>query len=356
MPETIWRRGTAAGAAATVLLMVAACGGTTRDDSEEESASAVADEADPNAEIPADLAFSYVPKQINNPYMTYANSGGETAVEELDGEFEEVGPSEATADSQVSYINTVSQQGADVMVLAANDPEAVCPAVTEAQQQGTIVVAYDSDTNCRDLFINQSSTEMIAETQLELVSEQIDGEGEIAFLSATPNATNQNAWIAEMEELLDSEDAYSDIEAVDTVYGNDDDQDSFEEMQGLMQSHPDLDGVVVPTTVGMAAAARYLSDSEYQGEVALTGLGLPNQMSEYIEDGTVEEFALWDPADMAYLAGYAGGALAAGQITGEEGQTFEAGDLGEYEIAADGEVVLGPPTVFNEDNVDDYDF
>ncbi|MBB4934902.1 rhamnose transport system substrate-binding protein [Lipingzhangella halophila] len=355
MPETIWRRGAAASAAAALLLLLAACGGTTRGDTEEESTSAVADEADPDAEIPADLAFSYVPKQINNPYMTYANSGGETAVEELDGAFEEVGPSEATADSQVSYINTVSQQGADVLVIAANDPEAVCPAITEAQGQGTIVVAYDSDTNCRDLFINQSSTEMIAETQIELMAEQIDGEGEVAILSATPNATNQNAWIEEMEKLAESEE-YSGLEIVDTVYGNDDDQDSFEEMQGLMQSHPDLDGVISPTTVGIAAAARYLSESEYQGEVALTGLGLPNQMREYINDGTVEEFALWDPADMAYLAGYAGGALSAGQITGEEGQTFEAGDLGEYEVEADGEVVLGPPTVFNEDNIDDYDF
>jgi len=48
--------------------------------------------------------------------------------------------------------------------------------------------------------------------------------------------------------------------------------------------------------------------------------------------------------------------MASGTITGKEGETFEAGDLGERTVAAKGEVLLGPPTVFNKDNIDDFDF
>ncbi|MFC3999012.1 rhamnose ABC transporter substrate-binding protein [Nocardiopsis sediminis] len=344
-------------AVAGVLLASAACGGTTRGDAEESGGQGAAGEADPDAEIPEGLAISFLPKQLNNPYSTYANTGGEEAVTELGGEYKEVGPSEASASSQVSYVNTLSQQGSDVIVIAANDPNAVCSALNQARQAGAAVVAYDSDTDpdCRDIFINQATAADIAAIQIEMIAEQIGGEGEIAFLSATPNATNQNTWLELMEEELQKEE-YAGIEVVDTVYGNDDDQKSFEEMQGLLQSHPDLAGVVSPTTVGIAAAARYLSASDYKGEVALTGLGTPNQMNEYVKDGTVEEFALWDPKDLGYLAAYAGAALSAGQITGAEGETFEAGRLGEYTVGADGEVVLGPPTVFNADNVDDYDF
>ena len=44
-------------------------------------------------------------------------------------------------------------------------------------------------------------------------------------------------------------------------------------------------------TVGIAAAARYLSDSQYKGKVALTGLGTPNQMRDYVKNGTVKSFA-----------------------------------------------------------------
>ena len=79
-------------------------------------------------------------------------------------------------------------------------------------------------------------------------------------------------------------------------------------------------------------------------------------MREFVKDGTVTEFALWNPADIGYLAAYAGAALASGQITGAEGETFTAGKLGEYTIGADGEVVLGPPTVFDADNIDQFDF
>ena len=79
-------------------------------------------------------------------------------------------------------------------------------------------------------------------------------------------------------------------------------------------------------------------------------------MREYVQDGTVQSFALWNPEDLGYLAAYTGAALAAGQITGAEGETFEAGKLGEYTVGADGVVVLGDPTVFTADNIDDFDF
>ena len=95
------------------------------------------------------------------------------------------------------------------------------------------------------------------------------------------------------------------IELVDMVYGDDDDQTSFDKTAALLQSYPDLKGIISPTTVGIAAAARYLSTSSFKGTVALTGLGTPNDMRDYVEDGTVTAFALWNPEDLGYLAAYA---------------------------------------------------
>ena len=64
----------------------------------------------------------------------------------------------------------------------------------------------------------------------------------------------------------------------------------------------------------------------------LTGLGLPSQMKKYVHNGTVKAFALWNPEDLGYLAGYAVSALAEGKITGKVGETFKAGKLGTYKI------------------------
>lgn len=303
-----------------------------------------------------EVTITVLPKNLGNPYFEASTAGAQEAAEELDATVEEVGPDAASPDAQVPFINTAAQQGVSALVVSANDPTAIGDALEEARSAGTKVVTFDSDTEpqFRDLFVNQASPEGIADKQLELIADQIGGEGEIAILSASANATNQNAWIALMEEKLASD--YPDIELVETVYGDDDDQTSFDKTAALLQSHPDLKGIVSPTTVGIAAAARYVSTSEYKGKVAVTGLGTPNQMREYVEDGTVEAFALWNPTDLGYLATQAAAALAAGDLTGEEGETFTAGRLGEFTVGADGEVLLGEPYVFDESNIADFDF
>jgi rhamnose transport system substrate-binding protein len=304
----------------------------------------------------ANLSVTFLPKNLGNPYFDTSSSGGQEAVEEFGGEFAEVGPSEASPTSQVSFIQTAAQQGVGALVVSANDPEAICDALDEARDAGVKVVTFDSDTNpeCRDLFINQATAEGIAKVQVDLIAEQIGGAGQIAVLSASANATNQNAWIEMMEEYLASD--FPDIELVEVVYGDDDDQTSFDKTAALLQTYPELKGIVSPTTVGIAAAARYLSTSEYQGQVALTGLGTPNQMREYVEDGTVTAFALWNPADLGYLSAFAAKALIEGEITGEEGDSFDAGKLGSYDVGADGTVLLGDPFVFDADNIGDFDF
>ena len=179
-------------------LLVTACGGTTRDESSAGaggSAGSASASANPEAPIKEGLNIAFLPKQVNNPYFTVSDNGGKAAVEEVKGKYKEVGPSEASASSQVSYINTLSQQQTDVIVASANDPNAICGALNQARKAGAKVVTFDSDTNptCRDLFVNQATAEGIAQVQIKLISDAIGGEGKIAILSATPNATNQNA-------------------------------------------------------------------------------------------------------------------------------------------------------------------
>lgn len=268
-----------------------------------------------------------------------------------------MGPSEASASSQVSYINTLAQQRQDAIVISANDPNAVVPALKAAQSQGVKVVTFDSDTapEGRQVFVNQASAEDLGRSEVQLLAKQIKNSGEIAILSATPNATNQNTWIKFMQDELKKPE-YKDMKLVKVAYGNDDDQDSFQQTQGLLQAYPNLKGIISPTTVGIAAAARYLSGSNYKGKVALTGLGTPNQMRKFVQDGTVQAFELWDPGKLGYLAAYAAAALASGQITGKEGESFKAGELGDYKVDKGGEVLLGPPQVFDKQNIAQFDF
>ncbi|MFI8890608.1 rhamnose ABC transporter substrate-binding protein [Streptomyces paradoxus] len=348
----------AASVVCALTVTLAGCGGTTKNDAKNDDKTAGSDaKADPNAELKKGLKLAFLPKQINNPYEKIVDDAGIAAAKEIGSTGKEVGPSDASASSQVSYINTLIQQRMNAILIAANDPNAVCTSLKNAMKQKIAVVAYDSDTakDCRQLFINQASSEEIGRSQVKNIAKQLDYKGEIAILSATQNATNQNTWISFMKDELKKPE-YKDMKLVKVAYGDDDDQKSFQETQGLLKAYPNLKGIISPTTVGIAAAARYISSSSYKGKVVVNGLGTPNQMRKYVKDGTVEQFALWNPKDLGYLATYAASALASGQITGAEGQKFKAGKLGEYTIGKDGEIILGPPTVFDKDNIDEFNF
>ncbi len=300
--------------------------------------------------------ITFLPKNLGNPYFDTSDKGGETAIKSFGGTYNQVGPSTATADAQVSYINTLTQQQVGAIVLSANDPTALGSALTQAKSAGVKIVTFDSDTDAkyRDVFVNQATAEGIAKVQVDIITKEIGDSGEVAILSAAANATNQNAWIELMKKDLAAN--HPNVKLVDTVYGNDDDQTSFDKTAALLQTHPDLKGIISPTTVGVAAAARYLSTSDAKGKVKLTGLGTPNQMREFVKDGTVDEFALWNPEDLGYLAAFAAKALIDGTITGKKGDSFEAGKLGKFTVGDKGTVLLGDPYVFNKDNIDKFNF
>ena len=187
-----------------------------------------------------------------------------------------------------------------------------------------------------------------------MIAEQIGDSGEIAILSAAANATNQNAWIEMMKKRPGRQPPGH--QARRRGLRRRRRPDVVRQDRGPAADHPNLKGIISPTTVGIAAAARYLSTSDAKGKVALTGLGTPNQMRDYVEDGTVTEFALWNPGDLGYLAAYAAKALVDGDITGAEGDTFTAGDLGDFTVGADATVLLGDPFKFNADNIGDFNF
>lgn len=354
------RLGVAVAGAAAAALILSACSGTTKNSSTtatgSSSGAVSTSSANPSAPTKTGLKIAFLPKQVNNSYFTIADTGGHTALTALGESYEEVGTTSATDTAgQANYVNTLIQQQVNGIALSAQDPNALCTNLKQAMADGISVVTYDSDTaaDCRDLFISQASSQALGTTEVDLLASQIDDSGQIAILSAAQTATNQNAWIGYMQQELKK---FPNIKLVKIAYGNDDAQTSYQDTQGLLQSYPDLKGIISPTTVGILAAAQFLDGSSYKGKVKLTGLGTPDSLKKYVADGTVTAFELWDPAKLGELAAYAAVALQSGQITGAPGQTFKAGSMGTFTVGAQSVVTLGPPTVFNAANISQYNF
>jgi rhamnose transport system substrate-binding protein len=349
------RRWSAIACGALAMAMLAACGS-----SDSGSGGSTPSGSSAAGGIKSGLTVYFIPKDTNNPYEVIADEGGTAALKELGGKVVVSSGTEDTAAAQIPSIQAAIQAQASAIVIAGNDPSALCPALGQASSAGIKIVSFDSDVTCPNhLFINQADTENIGRSEVQLLAKQINSTGEIAILSAAATATNQNAWIKYMKDELTK---YPNMKLVDTVYGNDDPATSLTVLQGLLTAHPNLKGIISPTTVGISTAAQYLSKhKDIAAKVTLTGLGLPSQMKQYVLDGTVKAFELWNPSNLGFLAGYAAASLASGVFDGSAGSKFKAGKLGDYTVLpAAGDtgpsVVLGPPTVFDKTNVEQFNF
>jgi len=309
------------------------------------------------------LVVYFIPKDTQNPYEVLADAGGSKALAELGGKVVVSSGTADTAAAQIPSIQAAIQAHANAIVIAGNDPSALCPSLQQAASAGISILSFDSDVTCgsspNHLFINQANTETIGTSEVDILAKEIGDSGQIAILSAAASATNQNSWIVYMKQELKK---YPNIKLVSTVYGNDDPATSLTVLQGLLSAYPNLKGIISPTTVGIQAAAQYLdTHKSLLKKLTLTGLGLPSQMKPYVEDGTVKEFELWNPSNLGYLAGYAAAALASGTASLTPGSTFTAGTLGKFTVLAPTtgvgpSVVLGPPFVFDKANIAQFNF
>lgn len=219
------------------------------------------------------------------------------------------------------------------------------------------MVSYDADTapDARVVYVSPPAAKDIGFFEVEWLGSQIGYKGQIAILSATPTAANQNTWIKYMKQALKLP-KYRGMKLVKIAYGNDNDTKSAQETQALLQAYPGLKGIIAPTTVGVAAAARVLQQAHVCGKVALTGLGLPSQMRTYIKSGCAKKVGLWDEFKFGYVAAYAAHNVITGKITGKAGESFIAGKYGKRTVGPHQTIIFDKPLVFTKANVDQYHF
>ena len=140
---------------------------------------------------------------------------------------------------------------------------------------------------------------------------------------------------------------------VATVYGDDQDDKSYREMQGLIKAHPDLKGVISSTTIGIRSGAKAIVDGGLIGKVYITGLGLPSEMKDYVLKGACDTFAIWNPVEYGYSSTMIMAEILAGKDT-KEGSKLSMGKKGETTVGKDGECVMGEPFEFNKTNVEEF--
>ena len=305
-----------------------------------------------------------LPKFLGIAVFDQAHNGAEEAAKELKNptKLQFLGPTpQNSVAGQIEIVTNATTQGVNAIMISNNSGDQIAPAAKAAQAKGIKVVTWDSPIPSgegEDVFVAQvdfsDMGKMMAEMALDIIG---PGGGKFAVLSASPDASNQNSWIAAMKTAL-KDPKYAKLDLVDTVYGNDELEKSYTQAQALVDKYPDLKVIMAPTTVGIQAAAKAMQDEKLCDKVKVSGLGLPSEMVSYTKNGCAPEFALWSFVDLGYLTYYTAYMLATDALKAEEGAKFKAGRMGEYTITKDPtrakglRILMGPFTVYNKDNVE----
>ena len=302
------------------------------------------------------VRIALVVKSLGNGFFDAVRDGGQEAAKALGNvELIYTGPTAPTAEGQIDIINGLVAQKVNAIVISANDPNALVPALKKAMERGIKVISFDSGVapEGRIMHLNPSNNALIGAKQVQMLAATIKGEGEFAILSATAQATNQNIWIDEMKKEL-AKPAYAKMTLVATVYGDDQADKSYREMQGLLKAHPNLKGVIAPTSVGIVAAAKAVEDAGLAGKVFVTGLGLPSEMKGHVLSGATDTFAIWNPIDLGFSAVMIAAQIVAGKATGGKGTEVDAGRMGKIKIGDDAQAAMSDPFTFDKSNIEKF--
>jgi rhamnose transport system substrate-binding protein len=302
------------------------------------------------------LRVGFIPKLTGIPYFNACKKGAQEAAKELNLELMYNGPTKTDVEEQVRLIKQWAAAGeVDMLCVACNEPDRIAVALKEARKAGIPVITYDADSlpEARDLFVNQATYDRVAQMMVDSMAGQLTppGAGKVGILTSSTEAPNQAEWAKRMKAYVKQK--YPAMELLPETQHGEDRNKGIEKGRALIQSNPELAGIIGLTSVAVPAAAEAVRQEGKKGKVKVTGVSTPRDMRDYLLDGTVASFVLWNPVDLGYLAVYVADLKRQGKVP--ESGAIEAGRLGKIQVK-DREVLLGEPMKFDRDNIDKYEF
>jgi len=298
----------------------------------------------------------FIPKLVGIPYFNAMEEGGKRAAKDLGVNFIYSGPTTDSVAEQIQMVDNFITRGVDAIAVAPNDPAAISSILKKSMQNGVLTITSDTDANvdARNIFINQARPKEIGYQMMDTVANILDEKGKFAIVSGGPTAWNLNTWITYLQERLA---LYPDIELVTIRYAGEDVQRAMDVGLSIMQAFPDVEVLVGMNSTSGPGLAQAIKVAGKTGQVYATGITTPSMFREYMKEGIVPEFILWDPVELGYLTVWTAKYLLDGNSL-PENQPIDVPGISTKPIYYPDtkELVLGPPLVFTPENIDKYDF
>lgn len=314
---------------------------------------------------------AFIPKITGNMYFESGNAGAQEMAKKVGFKVNYDGNPTAAVANQVQIINSEVNQGATALCIASLSPNGLNQALMQAKKKGVKIVTWDSDVDPqnRSIYVNQGTPELLGKMLVDMAYDELPAAkkdtAKIAFFYSSPTVTDQNSWVEYAKKYITEK--HPKWQLLTTQYGEQDAQKSLQVGQSIINTYPDIDAVLCPDSTALPAMAQAAENLGKAGKIQITGFSTPSSMKNFVKDGTVKEFGLWDVKTMGGIAVYVSYWLAAGHqlnvgdsvdVPGVGKLTVQPNSIQGYSYTAkDSGIILMPErVVFTKDNIDKYNF
>lgn len=349
-------------------------------ESKAEEAETDAPAADAGTADVSGKTVAFIPKLTGNAFFESANNGAQRYAEGWGFTVDYQGSANAAVADQVNVINTAVASGVDAICVSSVDATGLDSALTEAIDQGVTVVTWDSDVSdtARTLMVSQGTPDILGKMLVDMGADSLTNRGKdpkadtIKYVWHYSQATvaDQNSWQVAGEAYIAENFPNWENVAPDNYYSEQDAEKAVSIGASILEAHSDIDLIICNDSTALPGQCKAAQNKGLtKDDVTITGFASPMSIKDYCAAGVIEQWGLWDCEVQGAMGCYLAAYLAAGNEV-RVGDKINIPDIGEVEVmpndclvegAATAEVnngvVLMPErTVFNEGNMNDYNF
>lgn len=246
----------------------------------------------------------------DNPFYDMVEEGAEQAIEDLNEALGYSGKDEIEItfeapenDDVIEQINMIDQfldRAPDALCIAFSDETACRTQMDLAKDNAIKLISFDTahETNVTDTLV-ATDNYAAAKTAARKLFERLEDGAKIAVIvhnKAEHTGAERYKAIADISRTAYAQKKF---QFVDIVYMDQEERTQEEVFEELLESHPDLSGVICTDLLTTEGAIEYVND---EGEVPflLVGFDMSETIKEGIEDGVLLGSVAQDPYGMGY--------------------------------------------------------
>ena len=326
------------------------------------------------------LTVAFIPKLTGNAFFESANNGAQEYSKEWGFTVDYQGSANAAVADQVNVINNAVASGVDAICVSSVDATGLDSALTEAKDAGVTVVTWDSDVSdtARTLMVSQGTPDLLGKMLVDMGADSLTNRGKdvkadtIKYCWHYSQATvaDQNSWQVAGEAYIKENFPNWENVAPDNYYSEQDAEKAVSIGASILEAHSDIDLIICNDSTALPGQCKAAQNKGLtKDDVTITGFASPMSIKDYCAAGVIEQWGLWDCGVQGAMGCYLAAYLAAGNEV-HVGDKIDIPSIGEVEVMPNdclvegastaevnnGVVLLPERTVFNADNMNDYNF